>query len=73
MQNNFNEWARYVHNAARHNTTLHEINDEKNNRRFSCYADGPYHAAHMYFCQFGVYPYGATVTNKVKGTKQKLK
>lgn len=73
MQNNYNEWARYVNSVVRQNETAHEVNDEKNNRRFYCYADGPYHAAHLYFCKFGAYPYGATITNKVNGKKIKLR
>ena len=73
MKNNFNDWARYVHNAARSNETSHTINDEKNGIRWSCYADGPYHAAYLYLCTFGIYPRGATVINNVNGKKTKLK
>ena len=68
----FNEWARYIHNAARNpQQSPHEVS--LNGSKYVYYADGAYHAAHLYQCEHGVYPMGATITNLINRKKTILK
>lgn len=68
----YNEWARYIYNSARNpQQAPHEVNF--NGHAYIYYADGIYHAAHLYQCEHGSYPMGATITNLINKKKTILK
>lgn len=72
MKNDFNTWAQHVH-RVKQGETQHLVNHEPSNIKFYCYSEGPYHAAHLFHCQHGFYPFGATIVDLSKGKKVKLK
>jgi hypothetical protein len=68
----FNEWARYVRDTAINpQRAAHEVSI--NGLKYVYYSDGAYHAAHLYQCEHGVYPMGATITNLINRKKTILK
>lgn len=68
----FNEWARYVRDTAINpQRAAHEVSI--NGLKYVYYSDGAYHAAHLYQCEHGTYPMGATITNLINRKKTILK
>ena len=68
----FNEWTRYVRDAAINpQRAPYEVNFRDDKKVY--YADGPYHAAHLYQFENLIYPLGATITNLINRKKTILK